>query len=146
MTDILKPTNLEPNKVEIVQEIEHVPVVYVEPNDYEINLLKDSLNPSQLLEMETHETITAEKHFNEDSNKDLMTKVKVIALHECGFFPLTNPSNLNEYDKDRVKDKMEKILAPGFSDIDITDQFKQICIKRIFANKDYYNYWTQRPI
>lgn len=149
MTDILKPTNLEPNKVEIVQEIETVPVVYVEPNQYENIMLKDSLSPEKLLEMES-----MEKHIDENISSidlkafhdDLITKVKVIALHECGFFPLMNPSNLDDYDKERVQEKMEELLKPGFSEIDITEKFKKICIKRIFSNKDYYQYWIQRPI
>lgn len=150
MTDILKNTNLEPNKVVIVQEIEHVPIEYKEPNQYEIDMIKYTLSPCELLEMEKHETIPVVKNFqdytDENYKKDLLTKVKVIALQECGFFPLINPSTLDDYDKDRVKEKMEEILELGFSEIDITEKFEKICIKRIFSNKDYYQYWVQRPI
>lgn len=153
MTDILKPTNLEPNEVEVIQYFENVPVEYKEPNEFEINMLKCTYTPYQILEMETHDTIPAEKIreniYADDTtsyHKDLITKVKVIALDECGIFPLSNPSFFNEYDKERLQERMEQILDPNFNEYDIDERFKKICIKKVFTKKDYWQYWMQRPI
>lgn len=98
-----------------------------EPSEAEKKLLEGTKNPQQLLEEEANETepeLTEEQIF-EEFKKDYITKVKVLALYKCKFYPLDNPSNFSNVDKQRVIDKMGKILK-NYTYDELTDEFNTL--------------------
>jgi len=98
---------------------------------------EESLKKIQDLDPTIRE-LTEEEKF-EIFKKELITKVKIIALDKIGKDPLTNGSNLKKRDKDKVIKHMEDILKLPLDDIDLL--FKDICIEKIFDDdKDYTNF------
>jgi hypothetical protein len=81
-----------------------------------------------------------------EQTREYIMMVKVIAITECGHYPLTNPSSLDEYEKDKIKYKMEQIITSNLCYFFVEQKFNEICTKKIFTNKDYYKYWQQKPI
>lgn len=112
--------------------IDHVD--YKEPSKEEIKMLEGTKNPKQQLEAEREE-----EPIMINERKMFIDMIKVIALVECGYQPLDNPSNLCDKEKRLVIDAMEKLLN---NPIDaIKEKFNIICDKHIFAPKtDYSQY------
>jgi hypothetical protein len=137
-----------------------IPIVYQEPNEFEKNMIAHTLNAEQLLEMERQEEeerlkkeseITEEEKENVEEipaehTREYIEMVKLIAITECGHFPLTNPSSLDDYEKDKIKYKMEQIITSNLCYFFVEQKFNEICTKKVFSNKDFYKYWQQKPI
>jgi len=134
-----------------------VPIVYQEPNEFEKNMIAHTLNAEQLLEMERQEEeerLKKESEITEEEKEEIPAEhtreyiemVKVIAITECGHFPLTNPSTLDDYEKNKIKYKMEQIITSNLCYFFVEQKFNEICTKKVFTNKDFYNYWQQKPI
>ena len=113
-----------------VKWIDDIP--YTEPTDFEKDMIKDTLKPEVLLEKEkTEEQIIVEK------KKEIITKVKVIALSKMGCYPLCNPSFFSRKDKEILKDHMQQIL--DLPEEDMTKLFNETCIEKIFTEKSDYS-------
>ena len=111
--------------------------IKVEPiNQYEIDMLKNTKNPIELLAQEP-----IEKPIKQDARRDYITKVKVIALCRCGLQPLMNGSLLSEKNKKKVINEMKKVM--DMSEHDIQLEFNEVCMDDIFSsNTNYCNYPT----
>ena len=111
-------------------------IKYEEPNEYEKDMLKNTLKAEALLEREK-----TEKALVEDARRDVITKAKVIALDKMGCYPLTNPSFFSKKDKALLIKHMEELLT--YTDEIITRLFNQVCTDKIFTDKaDYSNFPT----
>jgi len=109
-------------------------IKYEEPNEYEKNLIKDTKTASQLLESELEqETYT--------TKRDLINKVKVVALARMGCYPLTNPSFFSKQDKSKLISLMELVL--NLPNDKLTKEFNEVCTDKIFTEKSDY---SQFPI
>ena len=107
-------------------------IPYEEPNDYEKNLIKDTLTTSALLEKEK-----VEEQIIIDKKRELITKVKVIALSKMNCYPLCNPSFFSKADKEILKGHMQNIL--DLPQDDMTKLFNEVCIDKIFTEKSDYS-------
>ena len=87
-----------------IRETEEVKVVYQEPNEFEINMLKGTITPEQLLEKEKQEII------DRDRRKEYITQVKCYALTKIGKKPLDNPSTFNKETKIKLMETMDEII------------------------------------
>jgi hypothetical protein len=134
-----------------------VQIIFKEPNEFEKNMIAHTLNAEQLLEMERQEqedklkseSDPTEEEVEEipmEQTREYIMMVKVIAITECGHFPLINPSTLDDYEKDKIKYKMEQIITSNLCYFFVEQKFSEICTKKIFTNKDFYKYWLQKPI
>ena len=110
-----------------MSEIEPVEVIYREPNENEINMLKGTFKPEELIEIEKTEEV------NRDLRKEYITKVKVIALHTCGKGLLDNPSYMSYKDKNEIMKCMEKLLNE--IEEDITEKFNILISENLFNSK-----------
>lgn len=95
------------------------------PNQYEINMLKGTMNAVELAESEKEELVR-------DFRKEYITKVKVIALDLCGK-PLTaNPSNMSSGEKQKIILCMERLLND--SEEEISEKFNLLVSEKMFHN------------
>ncbi len=108
--------------------IEHVEVVYQPPNEYEIKMLEGTKTPAQLLEEERLEKINKQIEVittsEADKRKEIVTRLKVIALDRLGKHPLMNPSYLSQREKTKLislmttlQDEPEESIIKEFNDI-----------------------------
>ena len=127
--------------------VESVP--YTEPNEYEKNMIKDTLTPEQLLQREEELKNNPKELTDEEKNhiktRDYITKVKVIANNMLGKPPTSNPSFYNKKDKAKMIEYMQYVIG-NYSDDDLTREFNEICNEKLFVDGfDYsclpiYNY------
>jgi hypothetical protein len=109
-------------------------VEYQEPGEVEIKMLEGTRNAKQQLEAEAEE-----EPIIINKRKMFIDMIKVIALVECGYEPLDNPSNLYDKEKRLVIDAMGRLLDYPIETI--KERFNSICDKHIFAPKtDYSQY------
>ena len=121
----------EPNYInDIVHPNNYVEVIQTEPTENEINMLKGTMNPSELIENEKTEEILMDK------NKIYITKVKCIAMDMCGKSITSNPSYMSQGEKNKIMACMKMLLD---SDDDIDKKFNDICIEKVFNNKADYD-------
>lgn len=116
--------------------IDHVD--YQEPGEMEIKMLEGTRNPKQQLEAEAEE-----KPLLINERKMFIDMIKVIALVDCGYEPLDNPSNLYDKEKRLVIDAMSKLLDSPIETI--KEKFNSICDKHIFAPKTDYSQYAVIP-
>ena len=113
------------NSSEWIRNIE-----YEEPTEYEKKLLEGTITANKLLEIEKEEN---EKKIKEKSDeekliedrKNYITKVKVLALYKCKKYPLSNPSDFSNVDKQMVIDKMAKIIK-NYTEDELNEEFNKI--------------------
>jgi hypothetical protein len=131
--------NKQPLKFNNEWMIKDVP--YTEPNETEKKLLEGTKTAKELLEEEDKEkNITIEKTEKEkleEYKKTYITKVKVLALYKCKFNPVSNPSDFSQTDKQRVIDKMQKIIK-NYSEDELTEEFNKIVNTIIMDFKTKY--------
>lgn len=125
----------------IIIENKGVDVEYIEPTNYEKELLKGTLTPEELIEKEKEELIKKDEINQEDTRRDFITKVKAIALSRCGFHPLSNPSTFDYKSKNEVIKMMEIVLKN--TEDEITEEFNNVCIEKIFSKNDYTKYYNK---
>jgi hypothetical protein len=113
-----------------VKEMAPKPDYYVEPTD--------EREQEHLPEDEVVVITDSEKA----RRSDLITKLKIISLHEMGKPPLTNPNTLTKKERETLMEKMQVYLDDiPTADESITQRFNELCNDCIF-NQDY----TQYPI
>lgn len=104
---------------------ECVEVIYSEPNQVEINMLKGTINANELAELEKEEIVR-------DFRKEYITKVKVIALDMCGK-PLTaNPTNMSNGEKQKIMFCMETLLND--TEEEISEKFNALVSEKMFQS------------
>ena len=113
-------------------------VEWSEPSEMEIKMLEGTRNPKQQIEAEAEEEPLL---INE--RKMFIDMIKVIALTECGYAPLDNPSNLYDKEKRLVIDAMSRLLNNPIEII--KEKFYEICDKHIFAPKTDYSHYAVIP-
>jgi len=118
--------------------MEEVPVIYQEPNENELGMLKGTYKPSELIQLEEKEkeqSLTLEEQM-EKHKREFITKVKVIALNMCNKNIMSNPSYMSSGEKNKVRMCMEQLVL--LSDVEITERFNDICSEKIFQpNTDF---------
>lgn len=132
--------NKQPLKNDNSWMIKEVP--YSEPSEAEKKLLEGTKTAKELMEEEKNFTseskaeLTTEEKL-EQYKRDFITKVKVIALYKCKFNPVANPSEFTSVEKQRVIDKMSKIIK-NYNDDEITDEFNTIINNMLLDAKTNY--------
>ena len=127
--------------------VESVP--YTEPNEYEKNMIKDTLTPEQLLQRE-EELKNKPKELTDEQKeyirkRDYITKVKVIANNMLDKPPTANPSFYSKKDKAKMIEYMQYIIG-NYNDDDLNKEFNEVCNDKLFVDGfDYsclpvYNY------
>jgi hypothetical protein len=109
-------------------------IEYIEPNEYEKDMLKDTKTPAELIEEEQKEVV--EEQTEEEKKKGVITMIKVIALNRMNLYPLFNASNLQPLQKQTLMGIME-CLVQLWNDGDhesIANEFNTICNEKLFAN------------
>jgi hypothetical protein len=109
-----------------------------EPSEFEKKLLEGTLKPEQLLKKEQEEKEQEEKEKEELLKKDLIQKVKVLALDRCGFYPLSNPSEMTQNEKNKIIKKMDRILKKNTIE-KITENFNIIIQALLIDGNTDYN-------
>lgn len=108
----------------------------LEMSDREKELLKGTLNPTDLLELEKKEREEEETKTEEvkqaEYKKAYIQMVKLLALYKLNYHPFTNPSNLTKLEKDKIQSKMAKILW-NYSKSELEEEVKLI-IDNILAD------------
>lgn len=129
--------NKQPIKSDSSWMIKEIPKLEV--SEEEKKMLEGSKTIHQLLEEEQKEEkkeLTYEEKL-EQYRRDYITKVKVIALYKCKFNPVANPSEFSQTEKQRVIDKMGKIIK-NYNDDEITDEFNTIINNMLLDAKTNY--------
>jgi hypothetical protein len=108
-------------------------IEYIEPNDFEKDMLKDTKTAAKLLEEEKEEILLQTE---EDKKKGIITMIKVIALNRMNIHPLYNTSILQPTQKKTLIGMMECLLQnwnDGLNE-DIANEFNTICNEKLFTN------------
>ena len=113
-------------------------VEYQEPNEKEIKMLEGTRNAKQQLEAEANE-----EPIMINERKMFIDMIKVMALVECGYAPLDNPSNLYTKEKQLVINAMGRLLDYPIETI--KERFNSICDKHIFTPKTDYSQYAVIP-
>ena len=108
-----------------MSELEPVEVIYSDPNQAEINMLKGTINVIELAELEKEEIVR-------DFRKEYITKVKVIALDMCGKSLTSNPSNMTNSEKQKIIFCMKSLLNDP--EEEISDKFNLLVSEKMFHN------------
>ena len=111
----------------------------LEVSEEEKKMLEGTKTAKELIEEEQKEEkkeLTYEEKL-EQYRRDYITKVKVIALYKCKFNPVANPSDFTSVEKQRVIDKMSKIIK-NYNDDEITDEFNTIINNMLLDAKTNY--------
>ena len=92
--------------------IQDIPVQPI--NEIEKEMLKNTKNPTELLDEEKKEQeepeIISEEQKEKQFKKDYINKIKVISLDKLGLFPLANPSGFPKRLKDKVIETMQESI------------------------------------
>ena len=113
-------------------------VEYVEPNDYEKNMLKNTITTEQLLQREKEAFEKCPKELTDEQKeqnkkRDYITKVKVIANNMLDKPPTANPSFYSKKDKAKMIEYMQYVIS-NYNDDDIDKEFNEICNNKLFVD------------
>ena len=124
-------------KVESPDMIQPVEVVYTQPTDFEIKMLEGTKNPAQLLEEEHAEKLKKQLEVitssEIDKRREIVTRLKVVALDRLGKHPLTNPSYLSQREKTKLIHLMTSLQED--KEEDVIKEFNDICNDVLFSGK-----------
>ena len=129
--------NKQPIKSDSSWMIKEIPKLEV--SEEEKKMLEGTKTAKELIEEEQKEEkkeLTTEEKL-EQYRRDYITKVKVIALYKCKFNPIANPSEFTSVEKQRVIDKMSKIIK-NYNDDEVTDEFNTIINNMLLDAKTNY--------
>jgi hypothetical protein len=113
-------------------------IEYIEPNQFEKDMLKDTKTPSELLKEEAEEekiVLKTPEEKEKEKIKNLITIFKVITSNRMGLHPLHNLSYLQPSELERYKNNMNS-LAEDFNNgmgEEITNEFNRICNDKLFS-------------
>lgn len=117
-----------------------------EPSEFEKKLLENTLTAEQLIKKEKEEEAKKKEEdekLNEEEKekmlkKDLINKIKVVALDRLGYYALSNPSEMTQLEKNKIIKMMDKILKKGkFKKI--TEEFNTIIQAILIDEKTNYD-------
>jgi hypothetical protein len=123
-------------------------IPYLEPNDYEKNLIKDTLTPEQLLQQEKEEEenkpVKTQEELDKEYKEAYILKVKVIGMHRMEKSIISNPSYWKHEQKQQLIQEMQNILDLC-SEEEINNKFNFIVNETLFdKKKDYENFPLKR--
>jgi len=145
-------THIETTECNWIQDIPLQPI-----NEFEKEMLSNTKSAEELLKEEQEEIpeqLTDEEIFN-NSKKEYINKIKVVALDKLGIFPLSNPSTFPLRLKTKVQEQMEQLIKHyGIPELitygtnenkqmlvipeELTKDFNNVCVDKIFVdNVDY---------
>jgi len=110
-------------------------IEYIEPNEYEKNMLNNTKSPKELIEEELDAELSVLT--KEQKIKNLILMFQVIALNRMNLHPLYNVSMLQPYQKEELIGIMECLKVDYQNDLinDITNEFNKICNDKLFSSK-----------
>jgi hypothetical protein len=106
-----------------------------EKTEFEINMLKDTKTPEELLEEERKEVeVKYVEEDNKEKLKSLLTIFKVITANRLGYHPLINLSTLQPDQAVRFKNNIESLVEDFNNGMEkeITEEFNRICNEKLF--------------
>lgn len=110
-------------------------IEYIEPNQFEKDMLKDTKTPTEILKEEEEEIVLQTPEEKEKEKiKNLITIFKVITSNRMGLHPLYNLSYLQPSELERYKNNMNS-LAEDFNNgmgEEINNEFNRICNDKLF--------------
>lgn len=114
-------------------------IEYVEPNAYEIEMLRGSKKADQIIEEEQVEEIVikSDEDIKKQRTKDLLLIFKVVSLNRLGYHPIKNTSTLQPVQLKEFLDMMNNIITNEFDqglEIKIRDEFNKICNEKLFSS------------
>jgi hypothetical protein len=100
--------------------------------DYEKEIIKDTLTPTELLKQEEKEKEVeqTEEEREKQKRKDYITMVKVVSIDSLGKYALSNPSTFTQKDKNKLIEKMKEVLT--WDEDTIREEFNRICTEVLF--------------
>ena len=112
-------------------------VEYVEPNEYEKNMIKDTITAEQLLQHEEELKNNPKELTDEQKEyirrREYITKVKVIANNMLDKHPTANPTFYNKKEKAKMIEYMDYVIN-NYNDDDLTKEFNEICNDKLFVD------------
>ena len=124
---------LSKSDVKWIENIEYQP-----PNQFEKDMLKNTLTPEELLANEMTEEKLQLLKIN-----DIKVKIKVIALNTMGESPIQNTSLFSSLKKKTLLDTMNSIYENVYlvDEDKLTEMFNDVCATKVFGeNNDYTSY------
>ena len=119
-----------------VEWIQDIP--YTEPNEYEKNLIKNTLTPEQLLlEEQKEEVIKTQEEIDKEYKDAYILRVKVIAIHNLGKSILSNPSYWKHELKKKLMDEMQTILDT-YNEQELIEKFNIIVNENLLDSNFKY--------
>ena len=114
-------------------------IEYVEPNAYEIEMLRGTKKADQIIEEEQEEEIVikSQEEIKKQRTKDLLLIFKVVSLNRLGYHPIKNTSTLQPVQLKEFLDMMNSIITNEFEqglEIKIRDEFNKICNEKLFSS------------
>jgi hypothetical protein len=114
-------------------------IEYVEPNAYEIEMLRGTKKAVEIIEEEQEEEIVikSEEEIKKQRIKDLLLIFKVVSLNRLGYHPIKNTSTLQPVQLKEFLDMMNSIITNEFDqglEIKIRDEFNKICNEKLFSS------------
>jgi hypothetical protein len=116
-------------------------IEYIEPNEFEKDMLKDTKTPKELIESETVEEPVVLTQ--EEKIKNVILMFQVIALDRMNLHPLYNVSLLSQSQKKELFGHMDSLKMDYDNDliVDISNEFNRICNDKLFSsNTDVSTY------
>lgn len=113
-------------------------IQYQEPNQFEKDMLKNTLTPDELIANE----MTEEKRELIKMN-DIKVKIKVVSLNVMGESPIQNTSLFSQLKKKTLLDTMNSIYQNVYmvDEDKLTEMFNDVCASKVFGdNCDYTSY------
>jgi hypothetical protein len=114
-------------------------IEYVEPNAYEIEMLRGTKKADEIIEEEQVEEIVikSEEEIKKQRTKDLLLIFKVVSLNRLGYHPIKNTSTLQPIQLKEFLDMMNSIITNEFDkglEIQIRNEFNKICNQKLFSS------------
>lgn len=144
--ELVRSSNEEP-ETQVIQNSDYLykksidwvnNIEYVEPNQYEIEMLHGTKKPKELIEDEGVEEIVlkSEEEIKKQKTKDLLLIFKVVSLNRLGYYPIMNTSELQSPELKSFLDVMNSLIDDYHNglEVPITDEFNKICANKIFKN------------
>jgi hypothetical protein len=117
---------------EVYHPSDPIEVIYQEPNEAELEMLKGTKSIQEILDEEA-----IEQKLLADRKKDIIDMVKICSLVDLSYKYDTNPSYLSQLEKNHIIAKMEEYLK--LEEEEIREKFNKVCLDKIFINNDYTN-------
>jgi hypothetical protein len=119
-------------------------IEYIEPNMKEIEMLKGTKKPEDMIKEESLEIVVekTEEEIKKQKTKDLLLIFKVVSLDRMGKGPIQNTSHLSNMETQDFLKRMNLLIEDynNGKEEEITNEFNKICLEKIFNTLDVSNY------